>query len=412
MEVRAASRSVEEYRGIGPPGILDEIATLARRLRGARVLHVSSTATGGGVAELLRFLVPFLRDAGVDARWWVIEGTEEFFHVTKALHNGLQGAPIGLDDAMRVSYVEVAHENAAALPDGFDLAVVHDPQPAALASIRPEIATRWAWRCHVDSSMPDPLAWDFLGPYIEHYDAAIFTLEAFVPPGFPEIPVTIEAPAIDALSSKNAPLARSEVEAICGRLDLPLDAPLVAQVSRFDRWKDPLGVIEAHRLARRAVPDSHLALVGGAASDDPDGAAMRAQVVEAARGDPQVHVLPDLADVEVNAVQRASRVVVQKSLREGFGLVVSEALWKGTPVVGGRTGGIPLQIGDGVAGALVDDVAGCAEAVARLLRDPVRARALGEAGRERVRERFLAPRLVRDELRVVDVLRGSAGYRP
>jgi trehalose synthase len=401
QRVDVGERSLAAYRGVAPDELLDELVELAAPLRGARVLQVNATPYGGGVSELLRSTVPLLVDLDIAAEWRVISGDERFFRATKALHNGLQGMPDQLTPANRAAYLDSAQQHARELQRDYDVIVVHDPQPAPLPALAGRGNARWVWRCHIDTSAPDRSVWEFLRPYLTAYDAAVFTLRAFVPPDLPAVPVRIIPPAIDPLSPKNLPLGLELGRGVLDWLGLHPGHPLVTQVSRFDPWKDPLGVIAAYRLAREEVPNLQLVLAGSMALDDPEGWEVYRCIEQEARDDELVHVLTNLTgvgNVEVNALQRMSDVIVQKSLREGFGLVVSEALWKGTPVVAGDVGGIPLQMADGVGGVLVVDVPSCAEALVRLLRDGDEARRLGEAGRARVRRQFLLPRLLVDEL--------------
>jgi trehalose synthase len=403
---------LEAYRDVVPEGILGELREQAEELRGARVLHVNATPYGGGVSELLRSSVPLLRDLGLEVDWKVIAGGEGFFRATKALHNGLQGAPRPLRAEEREAWLACARENARSVDGHYDFVVVHDPQPAALAAMRTEGHARWVWRCHIDTSEPNLDTWAFLRPYLAEFDAAVFTMAEFVPPDLPVARVRTIPPAIDPLSPKNLELAGDTAAQILDWIGIDLPGPLVTQVSRFDAWKDPLGVIAAYRMARERIPDLQLALVGSMALDDPEGWEVYGQVAEHAGEDPRIHLYTNLtgvSNVEVNAFQRLSQVVVQKSIREGFGLVVSESMWKGTPVVAGRAGGIPLQMPDGVGGLLVDSVEECAQAIVTLLEDRTLAAQLGQAGRERVRERFLLPRLLLDELRLLAELPSPVG---
>lgn len=399
--VDVGERSLESYRGVVPEHLLEALYAQARPLRSARVLHVNATPYGGGVSELLRSSVPLLNDLGLVADWRIISGDEAFFNVTKRIHNGLQGARGALSDEDKAIYLAHTHLNAAAFTDSYDFIFVHDPQPAALLRVHGRDHARWIWRCHIDTSSPAPEIWDFLRPFLADYDAAIFTMARFVPPSFPMSHVEIFPPAIDPLSPKNLPLPEVTARQVLEWIGIRTDRPLITQVSRFDPWKDPLGVVAAYRLARAEFPELQLALVGSLALDDPEGREVYRQLEAETKRDREVHIFTNLVgvgNIEVNAFQSLSDVVIQKSLREGFGLVVSEALWKGTPVVAGRTGGIPLQMADGVGGVMVDSVEACAEAVRALLRDRARAHALGESGRERVREHFLLPRLLVNEL--------------
>jgi trehalose synthase len=351
-----------------------------------------------------------LRDLGIAVDWKVIGGSPDFFRATKALHNALQGSPVSLTDDERAAYLDCARENAETLDGDYDFIVVHDPQPAALRSAHSGGAARWVWRCHIDTSEPNRDAWSFLRPCLEGYDAAVFTMPEFVPPDFPIARVETVPPAIDPLSPKNMELDAGTASQILDWIGVDLPGRLVTQVSRFDPWKDPLGVIEAYRLVRGEIADLQLALVGSMALDDPEGWDVYREVSEAAGRDPLIHLYTNLTgvgNVEVNAFQRLSEVVVQKSIREGFGLVVSESLWKASPVVAGRAGGIPLQMPEGVGGLLVASTEECARAMLELLSDRELARELGRRGRAHVRTHFLLPRLLRDELRLLASLPGS-----
>ena len=410
--VDVGPRSVETYRGIVPDGILDELVRHAVELRGARILHVNATAYGGGVSELLRSGVPILNDLGLVADWKIIRGDDRFFQVTKKMHNGLQGATDDLTEAEREAYLGTSRRNAELLNEEYDFVFLHDPQPAGILSLRGKGSAKWIWRCHIDTAQPNAAVWAFLREYLAPFDVAVFTMQAFVPPDLPISRVDIIPPAIDPLSPKNMPLADATARGVLEWIGIELDRPLVSQVSRFDPWKDPLGVIAAYRLAREEVPDLQLALVGSMALDDPEGWDVYHQVRNASQADPGIHVFTNLTgvgNIEVNAFQRLSAVAIQKSIREGFGLVVSEALWKETPVVAGKTGGIPLQMADGSGGLLVGDVDECARALVTLLKDRDRARALARAGRERVREQFLLPRMLLNEL---ELMRELTAGRP
>jgi len=420
QRVDVGKRSLDAYRGVVPEATLAQLSAFAATLRGVRVLHLNATPYGGGVSELLRSMVPLLNDLGLIAEWEIISGDDAFFEVTKTIHNGLQGAARGLTPDARAVYLANAKRNAMAFEEEYDVVIVHDPQPAPLPFLRGKGNARWIWRCHIDTSHPNTEVWQFLKPYVAVYDAAIFTMDEFVPPEFPVSHVEIIPPAIDPLSPKNLALPDSLAQQVLDWIGVQADRPLITQVSRFDPWKDPLGVIEAYRKVRREVPQLQLPLVGSMALDDPEGWEVYHKIAESAQADPLIHVFTNLTgvgNVEVNAFQRLSNVVVQKSIREGFGLVISEALWKGTPVVAGRAGGIPLQMADGTGGYLVETVDQCAEAVLRLLREPALADTLGQAGRERVRQHFLLPRLLLNELSTISALvsgpplRDTAGFK-
>lgn len=399
--VAVAPRRLEDYRGIAPDAILDEAAEQGRGLRGARILHVNATAYGGGVAELLASEIGLLSDLGIHAEWRVICPDAAFFEVTKQIHNAMQGKAAGLADADRTLYLERNAHCAAMLGDEWDVVVVHDPQPAALRADDPVPNARWIWRCHIDTSTPELGVWGFLRSFVTAYDACVFTLASFAPAELVGDRLAVIAPAIDPLSTKNRSLPRFLARSTVAATGIDLARPLLVQVSRFDPWKDPLGVVEAWRLARQQVPGLQLALVGAMADDDPEGWQIYKLAREATASEPDCHLLTNQAGIgalEVNAFQREADVVLQKSLREGFGLTVSEALWKETPVIGGNAGGIPLQIGEDEAGVLVESVEDCATAIVALLEDEVLAEQKGRAGHERVRREFLTPRLARDDL--------------
>ncbi len=407
QQVDVGERTLDVYRGIAPDDVLAALERQAARLRGARILHVNATPYGGGVSELLRSTVPLLNGLGLVADWKVIAGDAPFFQVTKAMHNGMQGSGRDLSVDEQAIYRANADANAAQLTESYDYVFIHDPQPAAILAHHDKGDARWIWRCHIDTSAPNPGVWAFLRSFLGAYDAAIFTMREFIPPDFPIGQVDIIPPAIDPLSPKNLPLPEDIARDVLGWIGIRTDHPLITQVSRFDAWKDPLGVIEAYRTVREEIPKAQLALVGSMALDDPEGWDVYRQIQDESAHDPLIHVFTNLTgvgNIEVNAFQALSDVIVQKSLREGFGLVVSEAMWKGTPVVAGRAGGIPLQMADGVGGALVGSVAECATAIADFLRHPEQASALAHAGQERVRRQFLMPRLLLNELSLMTTL--------
>ncbi|MGN6373148.1 MAG: glycosyltransferase [Solirubrobacteraceae bacterium] len=403
--------SLSAYEGIAPEAVIEQLREHARSLQSARILHVNATAYGGGVSELLRSSAPLLRDLGLHVDWKVIGGNPDFFHATKALHNALQGAPRSLTREEQTAYRDCVRENAATLDGDYDFVVIHDPQPVGLLQAHGKGRARWVWRCHIDTSEPNPDAWSFLAPFLEGFDAAVFTMPEFIPPSLPVARTAAIAPAIDPLSPKNIELDPRTANQILDWIGVKRPGRLITQVSRFDAWKDPLGVLDAYRLVREEIPDLQLALVGSMALDDPEGWEVYRQVSDAAGDDPLIHIYTNLTgvgNIEVNAFQRLSEVVVQKSIREGFGLVVSESLWKSTPVVAGRAGGIPLQMQGGVGGRLVQSTEQCASALLELLCDRELARALGQSGRERVREHFLLPRLLMDELALFASLENAA----
>jgi trehalose synthase len=397
---------LDEYREIAPSGTVDFLFRLARPLRGKKMLHVNSTKLGGGVAEILRNLIPLFHELDIDARWEVISGTEDFFNVTKAFHNALQGQEQAVTPEMLRSYIETNRENARRFPLDADFVIIHDPQPAALIDHR-SARGKWIWRCHIDVSRPQWRVWNFLRKYVIRYDGAIFSLPRFAQ----RLPISqfLIHPSIDPLSDKNRPMAPKEMEAILSRLKIPLDKPILLQVSRFDRFKDPLGVIQAYRLVKKHH-DVRLVLAGGGATDDPEGELVLSEVREAARGDGDIHILllPPDANLEINALQRAATIVLQKSLREGFGLTVAEAMWKGKPVIGGFTGGITVQLVYGVTGFTVNSVEGAAFRIHYLLDNPEIMAKMGENAREYVRQNFIT-RNLGDYLALMACLQGREG---
>jgi len=368
------------------------------------VLHLSATAFGGGVSEILYTLVPLMRDVGLEVEWQVMLGREEFYNATKRLHNALQGNPESLSDEEWKVFERYNALNATEIDGGWDVIIVHDPQPAAIRKHVSEKAAAWVWRCHIDLSEPNPAAIEHLVPLVREYEQSVFHVQAYVPDGLDGAGhVNICPPAIDPLSPKNMALSPEDAAFVCDQFGIDVDRPLICQVSRFDPWKDPMGVIDAYREVIEAVPEAQLALVGSMATDDPEGWEFFNSTMAYADGDPDIHILNNLNNVgaiEVNAFQSQADVVVQKSTREGFGLTVSEALWKARPFIGGDVGGIPLQVQDGETGYLVSSPAECAERAIRILREPELGKRLGRTGKEHVRRHFLTPRLLRDWLRI------------
>ena len=408
--VDVGTQSIDSYRASAGNDAVETARTLAAPLRGVRVLHINATPYGGGVAEILRSAIPLFRDLGLAADWKLITGDEQFFSVTKTIHNGLQGGEGMLSTAQQSTYLEYSARNAELLEEEYDIVVVHDPQPLPLPELHGAGSARWVWRCHIDTSEPNASVWSFVRPFLAAYDTAVFTLGGFVPPDLPVERVEIIPPAIDPESPKNLDLDPRLAHRVLEWIGVEVDQPLVAQISRFDRWKDPLGVIAAYRLVKDEVPNLQLALAGSMALDDPEGWDIYRQIADASRADPGLHLFTNLTgvgNIEVNALQRLADVAMQKSVREGFGLVVSETLWKETPVVAGRAGGIPLQLQDGRGGYLVDSVEECAQRVLDLLKDADRARELGRTGSALVRERFLLTRLLADELQLYASLLGT-----
>jgi trehalose synthase len=407
--VNVGQKSLGDYATIATRGLMDEIRRLAEPLAGRRVLHLSATAFGGGVAEINYALVPLMKDAGLDVDWRIIHGGDEFFAVTKAVHNALQGGEQGLSKTQEEIFRRYQALNAEEIEDEYDFVIVHDPQPIGVIEHVEGSSARWVWRCHIDLSAPNRSVLDFLVPWLTRYDAAVFHMPEYVPaaPGLP--PAYIWPPAIDPLTPKNMALSPEDAAYIVDQFGIDVERPLLTQVSRFDPWKDPLGVIDAYRDVKEEFPDVQLALVGSMAHDDPEGWDYYSRTVAHAAGDPDVYILSNLnnvGSVEVNAFQVHSAAVIQKSIREGFGLTVTEALWKTRPTVGGRVGGIVAQIQDGETGWLVGSPEECAQACIEILGDPAEARQRALRGKEFVRRNFLMPRLLRDWLVLFNVLSG------
>ncbi len=402
-------KSLADYRRIVGDELINEINLIAERLKGVRLLHVNATASGGGVAELLNSLVPLEQDCGLEVEWRVLCMHEGLFKATKGFHNALQGSQFMLTPDRRQVYLERNRHCAAMLGSGYDIVIIHDPQPAALPQFVSLSGTRWIWRCHIDTSDPNPEVWSLLRPFIQAYDVAVFTMPQFVPPDLTGLRVEFIPPAIDPLSPKNRALPKYLFREEVAEFGIDLSRPLMIQVARFDPWKDPQGVIDAYHLVKKDLPQLQLALVGAMAEDDPEGWEVYNAIRQNQNKDPDLHIYTNLTGVgahEVNCFQRAADIVVQKSIREGFGLVVSEALWKGTPVVAGNTGGIPLQMQNGIGGFLVHSVEECARQVAYLLANPSEAESIARSGWERVRDNFLMPRLLLDELKLVNSVLG------
>jgi trehalose synthase len=386
-----------EYMEIVGPEVIEELLVLADRVRHLRLQNINSTSVGGGVAEILTHMVPMLRDLGVETSWDILKGDQAFFNVTKAFHNALHGAEVEVSDRMFEIFRATTEMNLRDMEITGDVILVHDPQPAGLIERKAELGRKWMWRCHIDVSQPNPAVWGFLKPYVERYDASIFSMPDFAQEL--SIPQYVIRPSIDPLSDKNRELSAAEIETVLLKYGLDPARPILTQISRFDRLKDPVGVIEAYRLVKRRH-NCQLVLAGGGASDDPEGEEVLTQVQQEAAEDPDIHVLllPPFSDLEINALVRGSTVVFQKSVREGFGLTVSEALWKRKPVIGGAVGGIKTQIINGVTGFLVRSPEGAGTRAIQLLADPALRKAMGENGRQHVLENFLLTRHVKDYL--------------
>jgi trehalose synthase len=398
---------LETYAQVAGEEVIDQLRQLAKPLQGMNVVHVNSTAVGGGVAELLTQLVPLMRELDINVSWEVIKGDEQFFQCTKSMHNALQGNQVPIRNSLLRHYEEVNADNAdkfCSLLEAGDFVFIHDPQPAPLLNHCPNRKGKWVWRCHIDASHPYRPVWKFLQPFLNNYDASIFSLAAFAR-ALPH-PEYLVPPSIDPLSDKNIDLEPTEIEAVCDRFSLDRQRPLLVQVSRFDRFKDPVGVIQAYRLATKFVPSLQLVLAGGSATDDPEGKIVIEEVKAAAADDPDIHVLllPPDAHRTINALQRSADLVLQKSTREGFGLTVTEGMWKGKPVIGGDTGGIRLQVINYHTGFLVNTPEGAALRIRYLLQQPDKIDEMGKKAKEFVRENFLMTRQLREYLTLMVAL--------
>ncbi|MCI2426783.1 glycosyltransferase [Candidatus Acetothermia bacterium] len=397
---------INDYARFVGDECIARIRGLAKDLQGTTLLHVNSTSTGGGVAEMLHRLLPLFSDLGLKTRWEVLSGTPLFFQTTKTMHNALQGKDLQLTAEMKREYEVVNRCNAERMDLTADVVMIHDPQPAPFIVYRPKKKSSWFWRCHIDLSHPNFDLWQFLLKYVKLYDISIFSSHKFVSDF--GLLVAIVAPSIDPLAEKNIDLTREQIEAVYTRYEIPRDKPILLQVSRFDIFKDPLGVIEVYNRVKEQC-DCRLVLAGGGATDDPEGEAFIAQVREQASCDPQIHILPpqgqtQLTDVEINALQRGAEIIIQKSLREGFALTVTEALWKKKPIVATAVGGIPRQVIDGKTGLLSDSIAGTASKILRLLHDRKLAADLGIAGYNHVRDNFLITRHLEDYLQLMTLI--------
>ena len=399
---------LDDYRNIVGQSQLDALRFLARELKGKTIKMVNSTAVGGGVAEMLNRLVPLLSELEVPTHWDVITGGNDFFEVTKAFHNALHGSNYELTKAAQDIFLMYNEQNRQRMEFDEQMVVIHDPQPAGLIRSRDKTPAHWIWRCHIDLSNPDAMVWEFLRPFVELYDAAIFSSQSFARQ-LP-IPQYLFYPCIDPLSEKNKELPDSQIQQVCDDFGIDRSRPIVTQVSRFDRLKDPVGVVQAYKLAKKYV-DCQLVLAGGGASDDPEGAVVLQEVKEAAGDDPDIIILdlPPWCALQINAIQSASTIIIQKSLKEGFGLTVAEALWKAKPTIAGAVGGIPNQIIHKLTGVLVHSVEGCAFQIRYLLTHPEFARNIGASGREHVKENFLMTTNVKRWLLLFRILEQAKG---
>jgi len=401
------SELLRAYAKVAGQDAVSKLQQLAAPMKGKKFVHVNSTRVGGGVAEILIKMVPLMNELGIDTSWEVITGEDKFYQCTKSMHNALQGDPVDITDDLLKAYEETNLRNAEELRpvlEEADYVIIHDPQPAPLLSLCANRKGKWVWRCHIDASKPHPPVWNYLSQYVKDYDASYFSLADYAQ----QLPHTqyLIPPSIDPLSEKNMDLDQSEIESVYEEFDLDRSRPIMLQVSRYDRFKDPIGVIEAYKFVKASMPEIQLVLAGGGATDDPEGEEVLREVRESAGNDPDIHILllPPDAHVTINALQRTSDIILQKSLKEGFGLTVTEAMWKGKPVIGGNTGGIRLQIVNHHTGFLVDTPEGAALRIQDLLQNPDKMEEIGKNAKEYVRENFLNTRHLREILSLFTIL--------
>ena len=408
----SGKNKLDDYENVVSREEIKKIRYLADRVQGSSVIHVNSTAFGGGVAEILHRLIPLMRDVGLNTSWGVIDGDLEFFTITKTkFHNGLQGEDVSLSKEEKEKYLQTNKMNAEKLNLDFDFVIIHDSQPLAIANYYSRKPwSKWIWRCHIDLSNPNPFIWEFVLKFIKLYDAAIFTMKDYVREDLEVRKIAIIPPSIDPLSDKNKPLPESQILSILEKYDVDPERPIITQVSRFDPWKDPLGAIDTYRLVKKEIPEVQLLLIASMAYDDPEGWYWYEKTARHAGNDYDIHLLTNMigvGNIEVNAFQRASNVALLKSIREGFGLVVAEALWKGVPVVGSPVGGIPLQVIDGFNGFLVNNVKEAAEKIIYLLKHPEEAKRMGLNGINHVKKNFLIIRHLKDYLKLLIELKAT-----
>ena len=393
--------SLKDYKDIAPQGTVDLIYKLSEKLKGKTFLHINSTKLGGGVAEMLLRLIPLFSGLGINTRWEIINGTPLFYKTTKCFHNALQGNKEPITKEMYNEYISINEENAKQIPLDADFTIIHDPQPAVLIKYKPKNSS-WIWRCHIDISHPQRNVWMFLKDYVSSYNGAIFSLPSFAQKL--SIPQYLIYPSIDPLSDKNKELPVEQINGILSKYNIQRERPIVLQVSRFDKFKDPMGVIESYKLVKQ-YNDCVLVLAGGGATDDPEGVEVLNQIKEAARNDKDIYILdlPPDANIEINALQRAATVILQKSTKEGFGLTVAEAMWKEKPIIGGAVGGITVQIIYGQTGFTVNSIEGCAYRIRYLLNNPNAACEMGQKSKEYVRRNFLITRHICDYLALMNI---------
>lgn len=412
VRVKTSKRSIRQYKNFVSTQLYNDILELSKSLKGLRVAEINATANAGGVAELLSSIVPILNSLSLDVSWYVLPPNEEFFEVTKFIHNCLQGKRGELSKRQKSVYLSHTEEFSKSIAKiKADIFVIHDPQPLAAIHFLDGAIKPAVWRCHIDLSNPNKNVWEFLKPYAIAFDKLVFSMPEYVPYDIPPDKVSIFTPTIDPLNPKNVPMAKEKAKRIVSMFGIDLRKPLVTQVSRFDPWKDPMGVIYAYKIAKRKIPKLQLALVGEFASDDPEGVRIYEEIKKETLNDPNLFVLclPH-SNETINAFQTVSDVIIQKSIREGFGLTVTEAMWKAKAVIGGRVGGIKYQIEDDKSGILVSDVSECSRAIVELIQDHKLRSKLGKKAKERVRENFLMPRKVLDWLLVFKELARDSSY--
>ncbi len=405
QKVSLKPKKLKEYKNITNDKLYREITQLAKDLKGLKVLHINATKFGGGVAEILYSLIPLTQGLGIKAEWQTIVADDRLFEITKAFHNAFQGEKFDIDKRIERTYKRFNAYNAHLTEGEWDIIMIHDPQPAAIPYYLSEDKTKFIWRCHIDTSSPNKKMWKFFKPFLCEYSAAIFTSKEFAPKSF-NLPIRKKyfvPPAIDPLSPKNKNITERMAKKILESFNVDANKPLVIQISRFDIWKDPIGVIKAYKIAKKKIPELQLVLAGSLAHDDPEGWKIYKKIEKYVTKDKNISLLSNLSNfgnIEVNVFQRASNIVLQKSIREGFGLTVSEAGWKGTPVIGSKVGGIKLQIIDGKTGYLVGNIKECADKIIYLLENPTEGEKLGLNAKKYIQKKFILPRLLRDHLRI------------
>ncbi len=388
---------INDYIPIVGQDVIDDLYLISEKLKNRKILNINSTSVGGGVAEILTRMVPLMQQLGVNTKWDVIKGDEKFFNITKLFHNALHGVSEVITKEDYEYFVEVNRRNAEEMNFESDMVLIHDPQPVCLINKKKKFGNKWAWRCHIDFTKPDPDVMKFLAQYIEQYDCSIFSAPSFSRKL--NIPQILISPSIDPLSEKNKDIPEEQIKNIVEGYGIDMSRPIVTQISRFDYLKDPVGVVKVYKKVKKYI-DCQLILAGGGATDDPEGIKVLEEVKEASVGDDDIHILflPPSSDIEINALQRASNVILQKSLKEGFGLTVAEALWKSKPVIAGAVGGIPLQIKHQYSGLLSYSIDGTAYYLKQLLNEPRYAKELGINGKDHIKSNFLITRDIKEHL--------------